>query len=252
MAGRLQDKVAIVTGGASGFGMGIVSCFAEEGANVVIADVNPETGEALAERLGGAAVFQKTDVTDRASLDAAVARAKQTFGGLDIMVANAGLGQRPCAVEDTSEAEYDRQFDVNVKGVFHSCNAVLADFRAQGSGNIIITASGIALRPRPKLVVYGATKGAVLNFAKGLALELAPDGIRVNSLCPGPGDTPMLAEFMGGTETDQGRETFRSNLPLGKLIKPEDMGWAAVYLACDAESGTITGVTLPVDSGRTV
>lgn len=252
MAARLQDKVAIVTGGASGFGMGIASCFAAEGAKVVIADLNPETGEALAAKLGDGAVFHKTDVTSRADLDAAVETAKSTFGGLDIMVANAGLGQRPCAVEETSEAEYDRQFDVNVKGVFHSCNAVLPTFRAQGSGNIIVTASGIALRPRPKLVVYGATKGAALNFAKGLAMEVAADGIRVNALCPGPGDTPMLAEFMGGTETDQGRETFRANLPLGKLIAPEDMGWAAVYLACDAESGTITGVTLPVDSGRTV
>jgi len=255
MTGRLQDKVAIVTGGASGFGAGIVRCFAAEGAKVVIADLNPETGAAMVKTVkaaGGTAIFAQTNVTDRAQLDAAVDMAKNTFGGLDIIVANAGLGQRPCPVEETSEAEYDRQFDVNVKGVFHSCNAVLPTFRAQKSGNIIVTASGIALRPRPNLVVYGATKGAALNFAKGLALEVAADGIRVNSLCPGPGDTPMLAEFMGGTETEQGRETFRSNLPLGKLIAPEDMGWAAVYLAADSESGTITGVTLPVDSGRTV
>lgn len=255
MAGRLQDKVAIVTGGASGFGAGIVKCFAAEGAKVVIADLNPETGAAMVKTVegsGGTAVFSQTNVTDRAQLDAAVAMAKDQFGGLDIMVANAVLGQKPRPVEETSEAEYDRQFDVNVKRVFHSCNAVLPTFGAQKSGNIIVTASGIALRPRPNLVVYGATKGAALKFAKGLAMEVAGDGIRVNSLCPGPGDTPMLAEFMGGTETEEGRETFRSNLPLGKLIAPEDMGWAAVYLAAESESGTITGVTLPVDSGRTV
>ena len=255
MAGRLQDKVAIVTGGASGFGGGIVKCFAAEGAKVVIADLNPETGAAMVEMVtasGGAAVFCQTNVTDRAQLDAAVAMAKGQFGGLDIMVANAGLGQRPCPLEETSMEDYDRQFDVNVKGVFLSCSAVLPTFRAQGHGNIIVTASGIALRPRPNLVVYGATKGAALSMAKGLAMELASENIRVNALCPAAGDTPMLAEFMGGTETDQGRETFRSNLPLGKLIAPEDMGWAAVYLASDTESGTVTGVTLPVDSGRTV
>ena len=253
--GRLENKVAIVTGGASGFGSGIVDCFAREGAKVLVVDINADAAAAKAESInsdGGMAASLQVDVTSLNDNHAMVEKCKMEFGGIDILVANAGLGQRPCPIEQTSEEDYDRQFDVNVKGVFYNCKAVLPVFREHKSGNIIITASGIALRPRPNLVVYGATKGAVLNLAKGLALELAPEGIRVNALCPGPGDTPMLAEFMGGTETDQGRENFRSVLPLGKLIRPEDMGEAAVFLADENASSRLTGLMLPVDSGRTV
>jgi NAD(P)-dependent dehydrogenase (short-subunit alcohol dehydrogenase family) len=253
--GRLADKVAIVTGGASGFGGGIVDCFAREGARVLIADLNGAAAEAKAEAVaaaGGEASAFTVDVAKADQVAEMVAACVARYGGLDIMVANAGLGQRPTPLDETSEADYDRQFDVNVKGVFHCCAKALPQFRKQGAGNIIITASGIAIRPRPNLVVYGATKGAALNLAKGLALELAPEGIRVNALCPGPGDTPMLAEFMGGTETEQGREAFRANLPLGKLIRPQDMGEAAVFLADEQASSRITGHTLPVDSGRTV
>ncbi len=255
MTGRLAGKAAIVTGGASGFGMGIARSFARDGAKVIVADLNGDAAQNLADEVndaGGTAAAVQADVTDIASNEAMVTACLEQFGGLDILVANAGLGQRPCALEETSENEYNRQFNVNMRGVFYSCKAALPHFRKQGSGNIIVTVSGIALRPRPNLVIYGATKGAAMNFAKGLALELAGEGIRVNGLCPGPGDTPMLAEFMGGTETEAGRETFRSNLPLGKLIRPEDMGEAALFLADDAASSRLTGVMLPVDSGRTV
>ncbi len=253
--GRLENKVAIVTGGASGFGSGIVDSFAREGAKVFIVDINADAAATKAEAVnssGGTASSMQVDVSNLADNQAMVDACKDTFGGIDILVANAGLGQRPCPLEQTSDDEYERQFDVNVKGVFYNCKAVLPVFRHQGCGNIIITASGIALRPRPNLVVYGATKGAVLNLAKGLALELAPEGIRVNALCPGPGDTPMLAEFMGGNETDEGRENFRSVLPLGKLIRPEDMGEAALFLADENASSRLTGLMMPVDSGRTV
>jgi len=253
--GRLDNKIAIVTGGASGFGSGIADSFAREGAKVFVVDINAQAAASKADEIisnGGTASSMQVDVTKLDDNHEMVEKCKETFGGIDILVANAGLGQRPCSIEDTNEEDYDRQFDVNVKGVFYNCKAVLPTFRAQKSGNIIITASGIALRPRPNLVVYGATKGAVLNLSKGLALELAPEGIRVNALCPGPGDTPMLAEFMGGTETSEGRETFRSVLPLGKLIRPEDMGEAAVFLADENASSRLTGLMMPVDSGRTV
>ena len=255
MAGRLEGKAAIVTGGASGFGGGIVSCFTREGAKVLVADLDEAGGQTMVEQVraaGGTAEFCRTDVTDDDQVTAMVEGCLEAYGTVDVLVANAGLGQRPCRLEETSDDNFDLQFAVNVRGVFLCCKRVLPAFRQQGSGNIIITASGIALTPRPNLVVYGATKGAVLVFAKGLAMELAPEGFRVNALCPAAGDTPMLTEFMGGTASAEARERFVSGLPLGRLIAPEDMGTAAVFLASDAEAGTITGCALPVDSGRCI
>lgn len=255
---RLKDKVAIVTGGASGFGAGIVTCFAAEGAKVLIADRDAVRAVELAARLNGSSDHpgqvdaMPCDVTDYGQVEACVDRAKERFGGLDIMVANAGLGQRPSRLEETTEEVYDQQFDVNVRGVFYCSKAVLPHLRAQGSGSIIITASGIALMPRPNLVVYGATKGAVLTFSKGLAMEVAGEGIRVNALCPAAGDTRMLVEFMGGQASAEAKDKFRESLPIGRFITPEDMGWAAVYLASDSEAGAITGTALAVDGGRTI
>lgn len=255
MTGRLQGIAAIVTGGASGFGGGIVDCFAREGARIMIADLNPEAGEAKASAVGaagGTALFRRTDVTDRADVEGMVADCVEAFGSVDSMVANAGVGQRPCPLAETPEESFDLQFAVNVRGVFYCCAAVLPQFRRQGSGNIVITASGIALRPRPNLVVYGATKGAILNFTKGLAEELAPEGFRVNCLCPAAGDTPMLNEFMGGMASDDAKAALMASMPLGRLIMPEDMGNAAVFLASDEEARTLTGMAMPVDSGRCI
>ncbi|MEM8687435.1 MAG: glucose 1-dehydrogenase [Pseudomonadota bacterium] len=249
---RLENKIAIVTGGASGFGLGITQCYIDEGAKVLIADIDAAKAESEAARLGANAAAHQVDVTDSAAVKVMIEAAKSTFGGLDIMVANAGLGQRPCPLDETSDEEYDRQFDVNVKGMHYCCKHAVEVFKAQGHGNIIVTASGIALMPRPNLVVYGATKGAVLVYAKGLAMELAPLGIRVNALCPAAGDTPMLQEFMGGQETSDKKEAFRTSMPMGRFITPEDMGHAAVYLASDREAGAITGTALAVDGGRTI
>ncbi len=261
MGGRLEGKAAVVTGGASGFGAGIATAFAREGAKVLIADLNEPGAEAQAAAIaanGGTASARQVDVTDRASVEAMVAACEARYGAAEILVANAGLGQRPTPLAEVSDEEFERQFAVNVRGVFNCCRAVLPAFRRQGRGNIVVTASGIALRPRPNLLVYGATKGAVLNFTKGLAEELAPEGFRVNALCPAVGDTPMLAEFLGGAETmsvadsEVARERFRSALPLGRLITPDDMGHAAVFLASDVEAATLTGCALPVDSGRCI
>ncbi len=255
MSGRLLNKVALVTGAGSGFGAGIAQCFAREGARVMIADRDAAAGQGIADALseaGHKAAFIETDVADAGSVKNAVAGCLETFGGMDIMVANAGIGQRPCDFEDLGEEELDRQFDINVKGVIWCCQEAVRQFRAQGSGNIVVTASGIALTPRPRLLAYGAAKGAVVTFCKGLALELAGEGIRVNALCPAVGDTPMIAEFMGGELNDAGKAQFRDALPMGKLISPQDVGEAAVFLASDREAGAITGCAFPVDAGRCV
>ena len=255
MTGRLLNKAALITGGASGFGAGIADCFVREGASVMIADRDKDAGQAKADALSAAghkAGFVETDVADAASVKNAIAACVGAFGRMDTMVANAGIGQRPCPIEELSAAEIDRQFDINVKGVIWSCQEAVRQLRKQGGGNIVVTASGVALTPRPKLLAYAAAKGAVVAFCKGLALELAGEGIRVNALCPAVGDTPMIAEFMGGEISDAGRAQFRDALPMGKLITPQDVGEAAVFLASDKEAGAITGAAFPVDAGRCV
>lgn len=249
---RLEGKTAIVTGGASGFGLGIAKCYVEEGAKVLIADIDGAKTDTEAANLGENAVAHQVDVTDSGAVKYMIETCVEHFGALDIMVANAGLGQRPCPLDETPDEEYERQFAVNVKGMHFCCKHATALFKSQGHGNIIVTASGIALMPRPNLVIYGATKGAVVTYAKGLAMELAPTGIRVNALCPAVGDTPMLQEFMGGEEDADKRDAFASSVPIGRFITPEDMGQAAVYLASDKEAGAITGTALAVDGGRTI
>ncbi len=252
---RLANKTAIISGGASGFGRGIVEAFLEEGACVVIADLDGDGAAKAASELdptGRRAISRRVDVTDSPSVADCLAFAQDNFGSLDIMVANAGIGQRPCRLEDTTDEEFDRQLAVNVKGVFNCARHAVPVFRAQKSGNIIITASGIALTPRPNLVAYATGKGAAVTFAKGLAMELAPEGIRVNALCPAAGDTPMLTEFMGGNATEDARQRFQDSVPMGRLISPRDMGQAAVFLASDAQAATITGTALAVDGGRCI
>jgi len=257
---RLQDKTAIVTGGASGFGAGIVKHFAAAGARVLLTDLDAAKGESTAREINesnasndssGEVSFMAVDVTDQAQVQDAVEHAKQRFGGIDILVNNAGIGQRPVALEDTSDEIYDALYNINVRGVFIGCRAALPVMKARGGGVIINTASGIALTPRPNLVTYAATKGAVVTFTKGLAMELAEFNIRVNALCPAAGDTPMLAEFMGGEDTAENRAKYMAGIPLGKLVTGDDMGAAATYLASD-EAGMITGTCLAVDGGRCI
>ena len=255
MIQRLADKVAIVTGAASGFGLGIARMFAQAGAKVAIADLDAERGEAAAETLraeGAQSMFCDVDVAKRASVAGMIETAEHALGPADIMVANAGIGQRPCPLEETPDEVFDRLLAINVMGVINCCREAIPRFRSRGGGNIIITASGVALTPRPNLAAYAASKGAVVTLAKALALEFAPYGVRVNALCPAVGDTPMLAEFCGGEETQEKRETFGSALPLGRLISPEDVGYAALFLASDTEAGNLTGCAMPVDGGRCV
>ncbi len=248
---RLVGKVAVVTGGASGFGAAILERFLAEGARAVIADLDAERGSALAEAAPETTAFIRTDVTSAGDIRAMIDLAVKRFGGLDILVNNAGVGQRPQPLAEVTEADFQRILDANLRSVFLGCQAVLPVFRRQGGGTIINTASGIALTPRPQLLLYAASKGAVVAFTKGLAMELAPEGFRVNALCPAIADTPMLTEFMGGVASDEARDAFTAGIPLGRLVAPEDVAAAAAYLASD-DAAMITGTCLAVDGGRCI
>lgn len=253
--GRLEGKVALVTGAGSGFGRGIVHAFAKEGATTVVADIDADKAGAVAyeaRKLGAGAESFEADVTEKASLEAAVKFCEAKFGSLDTLVANAGIGQRPSGILDTTTELIRHQFEVNSLGALNSCQAALPALRRRSGSSILITVSGIALVPRPQLYGYGMAKAAAAYLMKALALELAPERIRVNGLFPAVGDTPMLAEFAGGERTDTSVEVFAGALPLGRLITPEDVGLAAVFLSSSAEAGALTGCALPVDAGRCI
>jgi 3-oxoacyl-[acyl-carrier protein] reductase len=248
---RLKDRVAVVTGGASGFGEGMVRRFLAEGAKVVLADIDEAKGRVLARDLGADAAFIKADVTRVEEIRGMLDGALERHDALDILVNNAGTGQRPVLLKETSDVTFAALFDVNVKAVFEACRHAVPIFRRRASGVIINMASGIALTPRPNLVAYAATKGAVVTLTKALAMELAADGIRVNALCPAVGDTPMMSEFMGGTQSAEKRAAFTAGIPMGRLVTAADVGAAAAYLASD-DAAMVTGACLPVDGGRCI
>ena len=252
---RLKNKVAIVTGGASGFGEGIVKRFAKEGAHVLVADINIEGSEKVASEInkdGGNAIACRVDVSDSQQTKEMIDRSCEAFGKLDILIQNAAIGMRPTPLVETSEEEFDTLFNVNVKSVYLGAVHSVPIFRKQKSAGVIInTVSTAAIRPRPGLTAYNATKGSLVTMTKGLSLELAPDNIRVNGLCPVAGDTAMLDGFLGDGPKDESYTRFVSTVPLGRLCKPRDMANAALYLASE-EADFITGVMLEVDGGRCV
>ena len=254
--GRLNGHVALVTGAASGFGRGIAQAFARQGAAVMVSDIDQAGAEAVAKALsteGAAAKAARVDITDRNSLDQAVIRCEDELGGLSILVANAGIAQHPLPFPETPPELLRQHYNVNAIGAANTCQAALPALRRHGPGaSILITVSGIALVPRPALYAYGMAKAAAAYFMKSLALELAPDGIRVNGLFPAIGDTPMLQEFAGGKSDAEAKEQFASALPLGRLITPEDVGAAAVFLSSPHEASALTGCALPVDAGRCI
>ena len=245
---RLAGKVAIVTGAASGFGAGIVRRFVDEGARAVLADVDAAAGERMAREIG--ADFVAADVSSDADAGRMVASAIERFGRLDILVNNAGRPQSPTSIVETSESEFDRLMAVNARAIFLAARHAVPVMRRQGGGVILNTVSVAAIRPRPGLAAYNASKGAALVLTKSLAIELAADQIRVNAVCPGPGDTPMLATFVGG-DSDAHRAAFLSTIPMGRLCAPRDIADAMVFLASD-EASFITGVVLEVDGGRCI
>ena len=248
---RLKGKTAIVTGGASGFGAGIVRKFIEEGARVMIADLNAEAAGTLAADLGPHALVQVVDVSSAESVNAMAEAALEAFDQhLDILVNNAGVSHMPAPLDEISEADFDRVLAVNVKSVYLTARALVPQFRAQEEGVILNIASTAAVSPRPRLSWYNASKGWMVTATKSMAVELAPLGIRVNALNPVAGDTPLLRTVMG-EDTPEVRAKFLSTIPLGRFSTPEDIANAACFL-CSDEASMITGVALEVDGGRVI
>ncbi len=248
---RLAGKTAVVTGGASGFGEGIVRRFVAEGARVMVADINAAGARALADELGEAALAQAVDVSDRGSVDAMARAALSAFGRLDILVNNAGVTHLPAPLEEVSEEDFDRVMAVNVKSVYLSARALVPHMKANRSGAILNVASTAGVSPRPRLNWYNASKGWMITATRTMAVELAPAGVRVNAINPVAGETPLLKSFMGGEDTPEVRAKFLATIPLGRFSTPEDMGAAAVFL-CSQEASMITGVALEVDGGRCI
>lgn len=251
---RLREKTAIITGAASGFGEGIARCFAAEGCNVVVTDINDAECAKVADSIrqaGGNAVERHCDVTSSDDWQEIVAATLSNYGSINIVVNNAGMPQRNQPLLDVDEETFDQIFDVNVKSIFHSAKHTVPALREAGGGSIINTASTAALRPRPGLTWYNGSKGAVVTFTKSMAVELAPDNIRVNALCPVAGDTPMLGEFLGGEVTNEMYAQFVSTVPLGRLSTPADIAKAALFFA-SSDADFITGVCMEVDGGRCV
>jgi 3-oxoacyl-[acyl-carrier protein] reductase len=249
---RLDGKVAVVTGAASGFGRGIAELFAAEGAKIVVADINATAAGDLVEKLGKDRAFATaTDVTRRADVDAMIASAVEVFGGVDILVNNAGVTHKNQSLMHVTEDEFDRIYAVNVKSIYLTTLAAVPVMEKRGGGSIINTASTAGIRPRPGLTWYNGSKGAAITLTKSMAAELAPRNIRVNAINPVIGETGMLEQFMGLPDTPENRAKFVAGIPLGRMSKPLDIANAALFLA-DPASAFITGVAIEVDGGRCI
>jgi 3-oxoacyl-[acyl-carrier protein] reductase len=247
---RLQGKIAVVTGAGGGFGAGIARRFAAEGAHVVVTDLRDDLARRVAGEIGHGAIAVAGDVSRGDDMRAMVAAAVDGFGGLDILVNNAGTTHRNQPLLDVDEATFDRVYAVNVKSIYWSVQAAVPVFRRQKRGGSIINISSTAgIRPRPGLVWYNGTKGAVNTMTQCMAIELAPDNIRVNAICPVLGATGLTELFMGQPDNPEIRAKFLATIPLGRMSQPSDIANACVWLGEDASS-FITGVLLPVDGGR--
>lgn len=246
----LQGKIAIVTGGGGGFGEGIARAYAEQGARVAVLDFNAEAARRVAAEIGGGAIAVQADVGIRAEVERATAEIIAQLGVPDILVNNAGTTHRNGSMLDVDEETFDRVFRVNVKSIYLFAQALVPAMRERG-GLILNIGSVSAIRPRPGLVWYNGSKGAVTLITKSLAVELAPAKIRVNVLCPVMAATGLLESFMGKPDTPENRKLFVPTIPLGRFCEASDVAAAAVFLASDA-AAFITGVELPIDGGRSV
>jgi 3-oxoacyl-[acyl-carrier protein] reductase len=247
---RLKDKVAIVTGGGSGFGAGIVRKFVAEGAQVIVADMNLQAALDVAAAAGPSARALRVDVANAADVRVMMEAAELHFGRLDILVNNAGVGHLPQPLEELPEEAFDRIVAVNMKAIYLAMREVVPRFKAAGKGVVLNIASTAGVSPRPRLAWYNASKGWVITATRANAVELAPFGIRVNALNPVAGETPMLKTFMG-EDTPEMRAKFLSTIPIGRFSTPEDLGNAACFL-CSDEASMITGVCMEVDGGRCI
>lgn len=250
MPQRLDGKIALVTGAASGFGLSIAQHFADEGARAVLVDINETAVQAAADQIGAGTVAVTADVTSASDIARAVSHARDRFDGLDIVVNNAGTTHDNKPMTEVSEAEFDQVFAVNVKAIYHMAVHAIPALEAGGGGAILNVSSTAGIRPRPGLTWYNASKGAVNTMTKSMAVELAPLRIRVNALAPVAGETPLLARFLG-EDTPERRAQFRATIPWGRFSQPQDIASAAVFL-CSDEADMITGSVLEVDGGRCV
>jgi 3-oxoacyl-[acyl-carrier protein] reductase len=247
---RLDGKTAIVTGGASGFGAGIVRKFVAEGARVMIADINGDGAAALAKELGTVTIAQQVDVSKDESVNDMAGTAIARFGRLDILVNNAGVSHMPAPLDEISEADFDRVVAINIKSVYLTARHLVPHMKANKRGVILNIASTAAVSPRPRLSWYNASKGWMVTATKSMAVELAPLGIRVNAINPVAGETPLLKTFMG-EDTPEMRAKFLATIPIGRFSTPADIGNAAAYL-CSDEASMVTGVAMEVDGGRVI
>jgi len=253
---RLDNKVAIITGGGSGMGKASAYLFAREGAKVVVAQRTSSTGEetvATIKSNGGEAIFVCTDVTIASEVAHLIRETMNTFGKIDILFNNAGTEQKPAPVENIDESLWESIYAVNVKGVFLVTKYAVPEMKKAGSGVIINTASLLGVRARrPHLSAYASSKGAVIMLTKALAIELAPNNIRVNCLYPTLVDTPLSRRLAAEEVKDTGWEeywkSYSRNVPLGRMATPEDVAYTALYLASD-ESSMLTGACINVDGG---
>jgi len=247
----LAGKIAIVTGAGGGFGEGIARAYVEAGARVIVADIKADAAQRVAHELGAAASAFTVDVTNKVQVEALVRHCVDTFGPPDIVVNNAGTTHKNRPMLEVDEATFDRVFAVNVKSIYHMTQAVLPLLRQQGGGVILNVGSTAGIRPRPGLTWYNASKGAVNLLSKSMAVELGPENVRVNAICPVMGATGLLEDFMGVPDTPENRERFTGTIPLGRLSTAEDIATVAVFLASDA-AAFLTGIEFPVDGGRTI
>ncbi len=246
---RLEGKTALVTGAGSGIGKCIAETYVREGARVAVVDLDVDAAKQVARAIGNNAIALRCDVSKRADINGAVGETIAAFGALDILVNNAGATHVNKPMLEIDEEEFDRIYAVNVKGVFLGCQAVVPQFRKQGGGVIINIGSTAGLRPRPGLSAYNATKGAVHILTKSLAVELAPDRIRVCAIAPVATETPLLPSFLGPAAGQ--REKFVASVPLGRLAQPQDIANAALYLA-SSDAEFVTGNIVEVDGGRII
>jgi 3-oxoacyl-[acyl-carrier protein] reductase len=252
---RFQDKIAVVTGAASGFGEAIARGFAAEGARVVVVDVDEARGKEVVASIcesGGAAIFVRTDVSQADQVKEMIDLTVDQYSGLDILVNNAGFSHRMMPLWDLPEEDYDRVFAVNAKGVFLGAKYGIPALRKRGGGVIINTASIGAVAPRPGVTAYNATKGAVVTMTRGLAMELAPYRIRVNAVNPVASETAFFKGALGvDTLPDAIKKGLTEGIPLGRMSEPRDVANAVLFLASD-EAEFLTGVCLEVDGGKSI
>lgn len=247
----LNNKIAIVTGAGSGFGAAIAKTYIQAGAKVVLADLRLDAAQAVAKDLGPNALAVACDVSQADQVQAMVAQCVSHFGVPNVVVNNAGTTHKNQSMLEIDEATFDRVFNVNVKSIFHMTKAVVPLMKQKKDGVIINIGSVGSIRPRPGLTWYNSSKGAVKVMTKSMAVELAPDGIRVNLIAPVMSPTGLLQDFMGVADSEENRARFVTTIPLGRMCDPMDVANAAVYLA-SPQAQFLTGVELPVDGGRSI